>query len=47
MRTYWEIGAAAVLGGLIICGWWELRRRSWSVSRHDETMRRHVNQHYS
>ncbi len=47
MRVYWEGGAAVVVGGFALYGWWRLRRRSWSASPGDENMRRHVNQHYS
>jgi hypothetical protein len=39
--------AALGLSALVIGAWWRLRRRSWSVSRPDEAMRRHINQHYS
>jgi hypothetical protein len=47
IRTYSEIAAAVGLSGLVVYGWLRLRRRSWSVSRRDEAMRRHINKHYS
>jgi hypothetical protein len=47
IRTWAEIAAIVGVSGLMIYGWWRLRRRSWSVSHRDEAMRRHINQHYS
>jgi uncharacterized iron-regulated membrane protein len=42
-----EIAAVVAVSGLVLYGWWRLRRRSWPVPRRDEAMRRHINQHYS
>jgi hypothetical protein len=47
IRTCAEIAVVVGLSGLVIYGWRRLRRRSWSVSRRDEAMRRHINKHYS
>jgi hypothetical protein len=46
IRTGVEIAAAASLVGLLVYVGWRMRRRSWSVSRRDEAMRRHISQHY-
>lgn len=46
-RTTVEVMAAVGLTGLVVYAWLRLRRRSWSVSRRDESMRRHISQHYS
>jgi hypothetical protein len=42
-----EVAAGIGLSGLLIYAWLRVRRRSWSVSSRDESMRRHINQHYS
>jgi hypothetical protein len=47
MRIGADVAAAIGLSGLAIYAWLRIRRRSWSVSSRDETMRRHINQHYS
>lgn len=47
LRTTVEVVAAFGLSGLVVYACIRLRRRSWSVSRRDESMRRHINQHYS
>jgi hypothetical protein len=47
MRTSAEVAAVVGLTGLVIYAWLRLRRRSWPVSRQDESMRRHIDQHYS
>lgn len=46
IRTWTEIVAAVGVSGLVIYAWWRLRRRSWSASRRDEAMRRHINHYY-
>lgn len=46
-RSTVEAIAALGLSGLVIYACIRLRRRSWPVSRRDESMRRHINQHYS
>lgn len=47
MRIFAEIAGALGVGGIAFYIWLRMRRRSWAVSNRDESMRRHINQHYS
>jgi hypothetical protein len=46
MRIYLEISAAILFGGLVLWVWRYRHRKSWSLPKPDESMRRHVNLRY-
>jgi hypothetical protein len=47
IRIVAEVTSALALGGFVIYINWRRRRRSWLSSYRDESMRRHIDQHYS
>jgi high-affinity Fe2+/Pb2+ permease len=47
IRIYmWSAALAVVVGGVLLWGWWYQHRHDWSTGKHDESMRRHVNNNY-